>query len=306
MDARFRSIAALAARQRSVVSLAQLQELGVPRSTLARWVRVGDLQRLGPRSFLVAGAELTWEGRLLADFFDRDGAAYVAGRSAAKLMKLDDFGGEPREFLAARGDRFRGRRTTSGPVVRSTAQPIPRSDLQRIEGLWVVRAERLIIDAPLFEFNQAEIENAIDSAIRRRLVSESRLRVRLDAEHRRGINGSRALLEALVDTGGESRLERWFLMLCRESGLPRPTTQKVFRSDGATFARVDAEFPGGLLVEVAGHTTHSSRQHVQDDEERRTELTIRGRRFIVFTYNDVRYRPGWVVEKIRQAMTLAA
>ena len=42
----------------------------------------------------------------------------------------------------------------------------------RIDGLWVLRAERLILESPRFGFTQAETENAIDSAIRLRLVSE--------------------------------------------------------------------------------------------------------------------------------------
>jgi hypothetical protein len=41
------------------------------------------------------------------------------------------------------------------------------------------------------------------------------------------------LLEAMIDSGGESRLERWFLRLVRQAGIERPTLQKTFR-DGTT------------------------------------------------------------------------
>ena len=184
--------------------------------------------------------------------------------------------------------------------------PIPRSDVQTIAGLRVVRAERLVIDSPIFGFTTRETENAIDSAIRLRLLSEQRLRTRALREHRRGVNGSRRVLDALVDTGGESRLERWFLQLMREAGLPRPITQRVHRRDGITIARVDFEFPGGLVVEVAGHGTHATRAQRARDAERHTELTLGGARVLTFTYEHVRDRGWWVVQQIRRALALAA
>ncbi|MFZ4721171.1 MAG: hypothetical protein ACOYMR_17215 [Ilumatobacteraceae bacterium] len=302
MDQRYRSIAAMAASQHSVVSLEQLRRAGVTDSMRSRWMANALLSKIGPRSYLVAGGALTWRAQLTAAEFDGNGEAFIAGRSVARLYGLDGFTGDAVEMLGGR--QFRGR-TTSARVY-TTSAPITTRDLIRVDGFRVVTAERLIIDAPLFGFTQAEIENAIDSAIRLRLVSEQRLRTRVVGEHRAGVNGSRALLDAMVDTGGESRLERWFLTLCRRAGLPRPVTQRVYRDDGRTIARVDAEFPGGLIVEVAGHGTHSSRQQIQHDEERRTLLTLRGKRVIAFTYHDVKGRPAWVASRVADGLRQAA
>ena len=66
-------------------------------------------------------------------------------------------------------------------------------------------------------------------------------------------------------------------------------------------ARVDAEFPGDLIVELAGHGTHSTRTHRQLDEQRRTELTLLGKRVITFTYEDVYGRPEWMLGKLQSA-----
>jgi hypothetical protein len=302
MDARFRTIAATAAEQHSAISLDQLQRLGVGSSMRVKWQKSGLIKRVGARSFVLGGSAPTWMRALTAAHLDLAGGGVVAGRSAARLMGLDDFHGDDIEQLVTR--ERRGRRPAG--IVRSTRRAIPSTDLQRIDGLLVVRAERLIVDAPLFGFSRAEIENAIDSSIRLRLTAEQRLRTRVIADHRSGINGSRMLLDALVDSGGESRLERWFLRLCREAGLPRPTLQKIYRVDGRTVARVDAEFPGGLVIEVAGHGTHASRRQRQADEQRRTELTLMGKRVITFTYEDVRDRPGWVASRIAAALRLAA
>ena len=147
-----------------------------------------------------------------------------------------------------------------------------------MQGFRCLTAERLILESPQFGFTRAETENAIDSAIRLRLVAEQRLRTRVIREYRPNVNGSRLLFDALVDTGGESRLERWFLRLVREAGIDRPILQKTFRDGTRTIARVDAYFPGGLVVEVSGHGTHASRRQRQSDAQRRTELTLRGLR----------------------------
>jgi len=269
---------------------------------VVKWQRRGLVERLGPRSFAVGGAAPTWMMRLTATYLDLHGDGVVDGRSAARLMALDGFDSEQPELIVGRSMRNR----RSSGIVRSTALATPKSDIQVIAGLRVVRAERLIIDSPLFQFTQRETENAIDSAIRLRLLSEQRLRARAVREHRPGVNGSRTVLDALVDTGGESRLERWFLRLVREAELPRPITQKVHRCDGHTIARVDFQFPGGLVVEVAGHGTHATRQQRARDAERHTELTLGGARVLTFTYEHVRDRGWWVAQQLTRAAGHAA
>jgi hypothetical protein len=302
MDARYRSIAAQAATQHSVVSAQQIRAAGVSNSLRSKWQSSGLLEPIGHRSFAMPGSPPSWRRSLSAALLDLGGVGVVAGRSAARLMGLDGFDGDDLELLVPR--EFKNR-PTSG-ILRSTIDPLPGTDVQRIDGLRVVRAERLILDSPRFGFSDRETENAIDSAIRLRLVSEQRLRTRVLAQHRQSINGSRTLLRALVDSGGESRLERWFLRLCRSAGLPRPRLQVTYRTDNRTIARVDAEFPGGLVVELLGHGTHSSRRQSQSDHQRTTELTLLGKRVISFTYNDIRDRPAWVVSVLRRALQMAA
>jgi very-short-patch-repair endonuclease len=72
-------------------------------------------------------------------------------------------------------------------------------------------------------------------------------------------------------------------------------------------ARVDFAWPPGpLIVEVNGHRTHSTREQLQADEQRRTELTLLGLRVVAFMYDDVIGRPDWVVSRLRLLLTLAA
>ena len=237
----------------------------------------------------------TWTRSLVAGWLGLDGVGFVAGRSGARLLGLDGFVGDEIELLVGRQNR--GVRCAG--TVRSTETPVGSQDLQNIDGMRVLRPERLILESPQFGFTRNETENAIDSAIRQRLLSEQRLRKRVLMPRR-----SWTLLDALVDSGGESRLEQWFLGILWEAGLPRPDLQKTFPSDGRVVARVDAFFPGGLVVELAGHGTHSSRSQRQRDAQQHTELTLRGLRILTFTYDDVRDRPNWVVARLRDAMSM--
>ena len=300
MDSRFASIAALAAANHGVVSASDLLTYGVHRWLRDAWVERGLLWRSGSRSFVVAGAPSGWHRDLAVAGVDLAGRGWLAGRTAARLHGLDGFSLRTEiDVLVPRSQRS----AVVAATVCSTGLPIGRGDTVVVDGFRCLTAERLILDSPLFGFSVAETENAIDSAIRLRRVSEQRLRTAVIARHRSGINGGRRLLEAMVDTGGESRLERWVLALVRRAGLPRPTLRKVHRDGTRIVARVDLQFGDDLVVEIAGHGTHSSRRQRQVDEQRRTELTLRGLRVITFTYDDVRDRPAWVVAQLRSALS---
>jgi hypothetical protein len=302
MDNRFRHIAALAASQHSVISTAQLLAHDIDTSTRSKWERRGLISRLGPRSFSMAGSVPTFGRAVAAGLVDLGGFGVVAGRAGARLHGLDGFSGDATEFLLPRSHR---NYSTSG-LVCSTSRSLSKADIVTVQGFRCLTAERLIIESPLFRFSRAETENAIDSSIRLRLVAEQRLRTRVIRDHLSGVNGSRALLDALIDSGGESRLERWFLSLVRQAGINRPILQKTYRDGTRIVARVDACFPGGLVVEVSGHGTHASRRQRQIDAQRHTELTLRGLRVLTFTYEDVRDRPAWVIARLREALALAA
>jgi len=302
MDERYALTTEIASTQFGAISIPQLDKIKVDVLLRNEWERLALVERLGPKSYAIVGSAASWERSAWGAAADVDGAGYVAGRTGARLFGLDGFVGDDIEVLVKRAKR--GTRTPHR--VCSTGLELGREDSIVVNGIRCLKAERLILEAPLFGFERAEIENAIDSAIRLKLVSEQRLRSRVISRHRRSINNGRALLDALVDMGGESRLERWFLGIVRRAGLPRPELQKVWRDDQRTVARVDAFFPNNVIVELAGHATHASRQQRQRDEQRRTELTLRGNRVITFTHEDVRDRPDWVATKLVEAVTLAA
>jgi hypothetical protein len=183
---------------------------------------------------------------------------------------------------------------------------MPASDVTKVDGLRCVSVERLILDSLLFRFSTSEIHNAIDYGLRMRLCTLARLEHRVTTELADNAPHRRQLINALIDSGGESSLERRFLGIVRRAGLPRPTLQRVYKAGTRVVARIDAEFDGGWIVELAGHATHATRQHGQTDAQRHTELTLRGKRVLTFTYDDVHRRPDWSVGVLRLAGIAAA
>jgi hypothetical protein len=154
---------------------------------------------------------------------------------------------------------------------------------------------------------EAELKRAVDSAIRDGGTSEPFLRRRLSALRGPGRPGVRLLDDVMDGAGGHSFLERRFLELVAAAGVAKPETQVIFRRDGRHVARVDFTWPATqLIVEVNGHRSHSTREQMQRDEQRRTELTLMGYRVVVFTYDDVIGRPAWVMAQVGSLLASAA
>lgn len=300
MDPRFAAVARHVAEHLEVISLADLERIGVGPALRYDWVRSGLLVRLGRRSFTVAGTAPTWARSLAAGAADLHPHGLVAGRAAAQWYGLDGFDADALEYLVPRARRNLG---TAG-IVRSTIIPVPPTDTRQVNGLRCVTPERLILDAKLFRWTRAEVERAIDDALRRRWISESRLRRRVEERLAGRLRPGRRLVDALVDSGGESALERRFLALVRSAGLPRPTPQRVFRDGTTTIARVDFRFPNGLIVEVAGHASHSSRAHRNTDTVRSNELILRDEYVLSFTYEHVTRQPEYVLASIERAFNV--
>ena len=302
MDDRFIALAAAAADRHGVFTTATAQRFGVSDRLRNEWLALGWINRLGTHTFQFAGSPGTWLMTLASAIGDVGATGAVSGRSVAVLHHLDGFLPGPVEIWVPRSSRNRGR----GFVTRSSTRPLLRGDVVTVEGIRCVSAERLILDSLLFRFTPDEIHNAIDSAIRMRLVNEKRLRRRIVADLPQNAWHRHTLIDALVDSGGESTLERRFLAMVRTAGLPRPQLQRVYRSGTRTIARVDAEFGHELVIEIAGHGTHSTRIQRQHDAQRQTELTLRGKRVITFTYDDIYGRAQWTLAVLRAAGVAAA
>ena len=292
---------ALATAQRQVFTRAQARELGLGDTDLLRRVASGRFVVHGPHTLHFAGAALDWRGQLLAGLLDLGPGAVVSGRSSAALHGLDGFPEGPLEFLVPRSARNR----TAAGSVRSTRAVGPL-DVVRIGDLRVTSGTRTILELA-GRVSERELGNAVDSACRLGLTAPAALQRRLDRLGRRGRTGVSALSRVMESAGVQSWLERQFLRLVIEAGLPRPMTQRVYRQGGVHIARVDFDFePWPVIGEVGGRRGYMSADERRRQEHRRNELQLIGKLVYFFTTEDVCETPAYVVSTLQSALHLAA
>ncbi len=297
-----RTLAALAAKQHSVISTGQIRQIGCTPSALRHRVETGAWERIGRRCLRLAGAPETWRQLLTVGLLDLGDEAVLAGRSAAALLGLDGFAEGAVELLVPRSVR---NRTTVGSV-RSAGVLHPIDRVTR-DGFGCTSAALTIVQLAA-HVTERELENAIDSSLRLGLTSETFLRHRLRELRHRGLTGVGMLDQVLDGAGGHSRLERMFLDLVRRAGLPMPSCQRIHHDAGRFVARTDFCFAphAQLVVEVAGHGTHATRRQRQRDAQRQSELALLGLMMLTFTYEDIVERPAWVLGVVRRALLAAA
>lgn len=259
------------------------------------WVQVA------PDQFRHAATPLTFEMQV------RAGASWLGDRGAlfatTALRWLDVEVPPPThaEFLVPRGLRS----IPNWATIHTTTR-WDRGDVINHNGVRTTSATRALLDYATQRPTALEMETAIDSAIRMRRTALTKVTTRLATLRGTGRAGTTFLSELLLDSGGESHLERRFLRLMRSSGLPRPECQVTFRRNGERVARVDFIFPATrTIVEVSGRLGHTSDRDRQRDARRRNHLQHLGNHVIEFTTADVIDDPEYVLTTLREEFTSA-
>jgi len=152
------------------------------------------------------------------------------------------------------------------------------------------------------------VEEALDDAIRRGLLSVARLRWRLDDLARKGRPGI-AVMRSILDTrDGQSAvpmsvLETRFLRLLLEAKIPPPVLQHTIREDGRVVAVVDFAWPEQrVAIEADGFRWHSAKARFEHDRARRNRLTLLGWRIIHVTWDDLMRQPDDMIAVVMRAI----
>ncbi len=298
-------VVAAAETQFGVLSLDQLcdvdGEVRVTKAQVRRWVRDGRLVKAAPRVWRVGGAPATWHQRLCTGLLSLGSEACVSHESAAQLHGFDRTPPDRVEFTVARPQR-QGRLEET----LHTTKYWPRTDRTTIDGFRVTSATRTIIDLARARVPEPRLQAAIESAVRTGASAPLVVERRLSELRGPGRWGCRLLDHVLLDAGGHTMLERRFLELMRAAGLPRPSTQVVFRPDQRTVARVDFLYRElAIVVEVTGRRGHSSPSERARDAQRRNELQDMGVRVFEYTWEDVTRRATYVTGSMRERLTAA-
>jgi very-short-patch-repair endonuclease len=290
---RERAIQELAATQHGVISLSQLQLLGLGASGVRRRAAQGKLQRLHQGVYAVGLAKPTREARYMAAVLACGPGAALSHRSAADLLGLRPCN-RPAIEVTAPG---RAGKDRSGIEVHRPTGLEPR-DITHVNGIPCATVAHTLLD--LAEtLDQTATEKAIERAEQLRIFDLTAVVDVLNrAGNRKGAKTLRAALRSYLPEPAftRSELEKHFIALCRQARLPRPQVNTF--GDGK---EVDFTWPDRrLMVEADSLRHHGTRAAFERDRRRDQELTVNGWRVVRFTWRQV------VGEPDRVAATLAS
>ncbi len=299
----FADLTRKAALQHGVISRAWLLAGGASRSMIQRWLVAGRLQTVQRGVYRVAGAPETWEQRLLAAVLAAGPGAAASHRSAGRLWGILDTDALDVTVPVQR------RRDLPGVVVHQFADLAHSSIVQR-RGIPATDPMRALVDLGTVTGGE-ELEDALDRALERRLVTVVGVEHTLDRLARRGRPGVAQLRHVLRERAlGADRpdglLEPRMARLLRSHGLPPAVFQHVVRRAGKFVAKIDFAYPAILVaMEVDGRASHASPRAFQSDLVRQNELVTLGWTVIRFTWHDVVRRPAQVALTVRAGISAA-
>jgi len=280
----------LAARQHGVVARWQLVGLGFGGQAIQRRLARGRLHRVERGIYSVGRPELSRKGRWMAAVLGCGPRAVLSHRSAAALWGIGD---EPRGPIAVSIRTSSDRRR---PGIRVYRRPGLRDeDVTQADGISVTAVVRTLIDVAR-SLDLSRLERAINEADRLDLVDPQALGEALDGyPGQPGVGRLRQLLGRHIFCLTDSELERRFLPLIDEVGLPAPVTGK--RLNGF---KVDFYWPHlGLVVETDGLRYHRTPAQQARDRLRDQAHTAAGLTALRFTHEQVRYKARHVTETLK-------
>ena len=287
-------VARLASKQHGVFGREQLLELGATRGVIQRRLLSGRWEILAGKSLRLAGAPPSWRSSLLAACLAWGAGAFASHRAAAALWHLAGF--EPN--LIELTVPIHRKRAAPGIVHRNS---LLASDTTIVEAIPVTTPARTLLDIASVVLRDM-VEEALDDALRRGLVSMARLRWRLDRSPRGrpGVAVLRSLIDARTsDVVPKSVFETRLLRAINDAGLPHPVRQYPIRDRGRVVGVVDFAYPNAkLAIEADGYRWHSGRARFDRDRVRRNALTALGWRIVHITWTDLERAPDAVAASL--------
>lgn len=268
----------------------QLVQLGLGREAIKYRLRSGRLHRVQFGVYSVGHAVLTWHGRCISAVLSYGPRAVLSHRAAIALHELRPSSSPVIDVTVPE----RGREARGGIRLHRVRSMHP-DDVTVHEGIPVTSISRTLLD--FAEVAAAwELERAIEEAERRGLFDLNAVNQLCDrSPGRRGVPRLRGLLvEQFEAPATRSDLERDFLDVCRQAGLPRP----AINVDVAGF-EVDCVWPDRrLVVELDSRTFHERRSAFEADRIRDAALQVAGYRVIRVTHRRLATEPAMVVETL--------
>jgi very-short-patch-repair endonuclease len=285
-------IGRIASRQHGVVTRAQLLDAGVSDKELRGRMERKALLRVHPGVYRVGHRAPSIEARYHAAVRACGAGAVLSGEAAGYLWSLLKGSAPPPDVTTPARRRVKGVRTRQAR--RTETEATTR------HGIPITTVPRTLVDLASSLPSQALARACHEAGVLHRTTPRQ---VETILGKRHNTPGAERLRRVLR---GDTRvtlsaLERRFLQLLTEAGLPLPTTNKP-----AGAHRVDCRWPEHrLTVELDSYRYHNSRHAWEQDRRREREARARGDEFRRFTHDDVFVTPGPMLRELR-GLLLAA
>ena len=258
-----------------MVTRTELLAAEITRHQIDERLRAGSLIRQHRGVYCVAHKALSVESRYMAAVRACGNGALLSGAAGGYLLSLLKGRAPPPEVIAPTERRVQG-------VVIHRCRQMVRRDATTCRGIPVTTVPRTLVDlAAVLDFDalaRACHEAGVRYGTTPRHVDEV-----LD---RRPSSPGGSKLRAILRGDAHvilSALERRFLRLLKEAGLPLPQTNRA-----AGGRRVDCRWTDPpLTVELDSYRYHSSRHAWEQDRRREREAYARGDEFRRYTHGEV-------------------
>jgi very-short-patch-repair endonuclease len=283
-------LASLASASHGVVTRAQLLRAGLTPDEIRERLQSGALLREYRGVYRVGHRAPSVEARYLAAVWACGEGALLSGRAAAHLLGILTTPPSMPEVTARTERRITG-------VATRRSRSRDASDATTWRGVPVTTAARTLVDLSSVLAVEQLARACHEAGIHHGTTPSQVEAVLARRPSSRGAAKLRRILrgEAHVTL---SALERRFLALLREAGLPLPVTNRP-----AGGRRVDCRWvEQRLTVELDGYRYHSSRHTWELDRRREREAYARGDEFRRYTYGDVYEDPRFMLAELRAVL----
>jgi Transcriptional regulator, AbiEi antitoxin/Protein of unknown function (DUF559) len=283
-------LAALAARQHGVVTIAQLVDLGLDRRAVSRWARDGRLHALYRGVYAVGHTALSREAEWLAAVLACGDGAALCRVSATELWQIWRKPALWPDVVVPQ------QRRPQGAIRLLVSRTLTPQDIVVYRGIPITHVARTLVDLSdvLTAHQLAYVIH--EAAFRKRLNLEAtrQAMARATGRHRLAVLERAIELYLSGSAGTRSELEDTFLTLLPLAQVPEPLVNTIVEGEEADCFWPDA----GLIVEVDG-PGHRRPTAKRDDARKEAIWRAAGYEILRFTEMQIEQRPDEVVQVMR-------
>jgi Protein of unknown function (DUF559) len=289
----------LAERQHALVTLSQLQFLGLGKAAVAKRAKGGRLYRVHRGVYAVGRPSLTQRGRWMAAVLAYGPTAVLSHRSAAALHGLRP------DNRATTDVTLPSSSVKSRPGIQvHRSSTLTAADITTVDGIPCTTVARTLVDLG-DDVDRQAVEHAVGQAEVLGLFDGKAVDAALArAGPRRGAGSLGAVLEEFKEPNLTRReLEKRFLALCGQASLPSPAVNAwIALPDGIAYQADFLWRAERLIVETDSRRFHSHRAAFENDRLRDQRLTLAGFVVLRFTWRQITREPARVAATVAELL----